>query len=745
MSQRTSPPQLSFSSGEMSPLLRSRPDYQAVQTGLARCNGFLPLRQGGITRAPGSLFDGHTRSDAPGRLLSFVFAENDALTLEMTDGIMRVWRYGALVETGGAPYELAIPYDEAAIARLNWVQSADVIYLADGVLPIQRLARKALDDWEIGPAEFPEGPFRVPNGDESHVIEASAATGTVTLTASDPLFAADHVGSLLRLEPEAFDDIAVWTGMQPVADVPLGTLLRFDGNIYELIAGSSTGFNPPVHEKGDEKTDHKEGTVFRFISDGVGVVRITAITDATTATAEVVRRLPPPVVADGTWVWSEGAWSARYGYPAVLEIHDQRLVAAATPSEPRTMWFSAAGDFSDMAPGIEADDPFVYTIAGESTVNRILWLARGRAGLHIGALGEEYSVRSDTRGQVVGPTTARFGKDSGIGSRAARPIVPDGNPIFISRDGRRVVEIGYVFEVDGNRHRELSLRADHLGRPGFREIVWQDAPVPMAWLRRGDGTLAAMTHDPGEDVLGWAPCSVAGGFVESIAVTPDACGSRDVLTMIVRREIEGETRRFVERQAPVWILDREGCSAGAVHLFAAAVFDVDPPRETFVVPHLSGRTVHAWTDQGRFGPVTLDDGPDPELVLPQAVSRCVVGLFDETHLAETFDIVAAAPDGSSIGRRKRLHGRGGVSLLDSCAGRVKVIEREFAQPERTPWAETRLIKRPVGSGDAEPVTGVSPLPLPSGHAEEIALRFRPEGGAPLTILAVVPTVQEGGV
>ena len=33
--------------------------------------------------------------------------------------------------------------------------------------------------------------------------------------------------------------------------------------------------------------------------------------------------------------------------------HDQRLAAAATPAEPRTVWFSAIGDYADFLDGVE--------------------------------------------------------------------------------------------------------------------------------------------------------------------------------------------------------------------------------------------------------------------------------------------------------------------------------------------------------------------------------------------------------
>ncbi|WP_010139741.1 hypothetical protein [Oceanicola sp. S124] len=50
-----------------------------------------------------------------------------------------------------------MPCDQAAIDRLSWTQAADVIYLADGILPVQKLSRFALDNWTIVPASFATG------------------------------------------------------------------------------------------------------------------------------------------------------------------------------------------------------------------------------------------------------------------------------------------------------------------------------------------------------------------------------------------------------------------------------------------------------------------------------------------------------------------------------------------------------------------------------------------------------------
>jgi hypothetical protein len=457
----------------------------------------------------------------------------------------------------------------------------------------------------------------------------------------------------------------------------------------------------------------------------------------------VVQTLPNAVVTSPTYRWSEGAWSARYGYPSSIEIFDQRLCAAATPNEPRTLWFSTAGDFSDFAPGAEADSSFAYAIAGDETVNRILNLVRGATGLHILALGEEYSTRSDSRAQVIGPTTTIFSTNSKRGSHTARPVAPDGNPMFITRDRRRLIMMNYSFEADANRPVILSRASQHLGNAFFEQIVWQSSPEPMAWIRRASGDLAVMIFDAAEEVLGWATVTLAGGFCESLAVTPNADGTADEVMMIVRRTINDATVRFVETMTPIFgLLSGQQPISEACHFFAA--LEVTPPSPTvsFTVPHLVGQPVYAWTDVGQFGPIIVP--LDGQITLPIPAAHAFIGLFDDTHYAETLDVQAAAADGNTMGRRKRLHAQFGIGLHNTAQGLIQVVERDFAQAERVGDRRT-LVPQAVATTLGQAAwSGVHQVPEPSGHASELAIRFFPFGGAPLTVTAVIPIVQEAG-
>jgi hypothetical protein len=738
---RTSPPQFSFSSGEIDPLLHRRNDYQRFQSGLATCRGFLPLAQGGFTRAPGTLHRGQTFQDRPAVLVPFVFADNDAMVLEFTNLRLRFWRYGALIESApGVPYEIASPYNTAALENLRWKQSADVIYLCDGSRPVHRLARQALDSWTLDPLTFDSGPFRVQNLTKSRTLQASDVTGSITLTASWPLWQAGHVGSLIMLTATDLTAVPLWTSSEAVA---VNQRRRYENNIYRLTmtTGPDVGTNPPIHLEGEALSDND--TKWKFLSDEVGIVRITSITSGTVAQAEVLRTLSPGCVDDPTYRWSEGAWSDIYGYPAALEMYDQRLVFAATASEPRSIWFSTVADFSDFLPGTEADAAFAYTLSGEGSINRILNLRQGRNGLHIFALGEEYSTRAESRGQVIGPTNAVFGLDGSMGASLAQPIAPYGDPVFISRDKGSVVQIAYAAQSDANEELRLSRPSQHLGAEGFEQLVWQNAPEPMAWVRRSSGDLAAMLYDPSEQVLGWAVVSVADGFVRSLVVTPEPNGRGDIVTLCVRRTIGGAPIHMIEELAPIYgVLNGTEPLTAAVHLYSAIQWDLVTPRASFNIPHLEGRQVYAWTDQGEFGPFVVPTAAP--VVLPVDVSQATIGLFDDSHYVETLDVQAAIPDGHSAGRQKRILSGCAVALHRTGQLEMRTVERDFGVPPRVSSPVHKLVPRGVALNLTAAFSGWAKAETPGGNAREVALRFYPYHGAPATVLAVVPTVKEGG-
>lgn len=817
-----------MSSGEIDPLLHHREDFQRWQTGLAVCAGFVPLRQGGVTRAPGTTYRGTTKSSAVARRVPFIFAQNDAVELEFTDLTMRVWRYGSLVMDGASPYELTTPFAEADLPNITWAQDADVMYLADGRNPLQQLSRAALDDWTIADAALEAGPFQAQNLDEAKTVqcvitassivapwvsgesltigdkrsyglavyeyrgtgatEGSATDGVVGTSppahtsgtvgylvsgsdyafwlhdaSSDPsditsvdlagtgdIFTSDHVGALLMLAPEDWTQIAIWVGNATVA---AGELIRFDGNVYQVGALSggvpqftsgtvNTGTNPPVHDEGTVRTTASSPTVYRHVSTETGIVRITSVTDANTAAADVVRAVPQPCFDDPSYRWSIGAWNDLYDHPRLLAWFEQRLFAAGDDSAPRTVYASEQGAFRSFLPGAFATSSFTYDIGGAGSRNAITWLIEGKRGVYIGSQGEVRRGYSET-GEPIGPETFKVQVVSRVGAAPILPVTPLGWPIYISRDGKRLIEVRFDLRAAGFDEMaplDLSLPSQHLGAPGFEQIVWQTGAIERGWLRRGDGSLAVLIYDPDQDVLGWAPVTVAGGVVEDMCVTPSSDGARDVVTLTVRRTLDGATVRAVEEMADnTDVLQGAAPLADAHHAFCAVVETADPATDSFTAPHLAGETVAAWTDQGGFE--NIEVAADGTLSLGLPVTQAVIGLLDETHQCRTLPMRAAAVDGDSRGRKRQLRNGSALMATATAGGTVRTVERNTGED----WHQgDSQILFDVPLLDPLPVdrSGILPLTVTSGWADEVALQWEPAGLAPLTVTGVVANIDE---
>lgn len=128
--------------------------------------------------------------------------------------------------------------------------------------------------------------------------------------------------------------------------------------------------------------------------------------------------------------------------------------------------------------------------------------------------------------------------------------------------------------------------------------------------------------------------------------------------------------------------------AEANHAFAGAVFIPSQPTTEFALPRLIGETVYAWTDEGQYDPIVVP--PLWIVTLDAPVLRATIGLFDASHYAETLDIQAAAPDGSTMGRTKRLNSKIGVGLTappKACCKRSSAtLHRQSAWVMRRTWS-----------------------------------------------------------
>lgn len=94
--------QTNLTAGELSPQLEARLDFNKYQNGAELLRNFVVRATGGVTRRAGSYFISEVYdSDQVTTLVPFIFSQDQAYILELSNGIMRIYRNRRLLKTTG--------------------------------------------------------------------------------------------------------------------------------------------------------------------------------------------------------------------------------------------------------------------------------------------------------------------------------------------------------------------------------------------------------------------------------------------------------------------------------------------------------------------------------------------------------------------------------------------------------------------------------------------------------------------
>ena len=150
------PIQDTFVRGEISPRLHARASLDLYRAALSQCTNLVTLPHGGIRKRGGSYFVNEVKTSAKAtRGIPFIFSSDQAYCLEFGDQYIRVYAYGARVGT----VEVSTPYLEADLFELDYVQSADQMWISHRNYPLKVLTRTAHTSWALTDFEFLDGPY----------------------------------------------------------------------------------------------------------------------------------------------------------------------------------------------------------------------------------------------------------------------------------------------------------------------------------------------------------------------------------------------------------------------------------------------------------------------------------------------------------------------------------------------------------------------------------------------------------
>lgn len=495
--------QRSFAGGEIAPALYGRVDQAKYATGLKTCENFLVQRHGGAANRPGLQFVAEVKDSATRcRLLKFVFNDEQTYVIEAGHEYFRFIRWGGQLEDPpGTPYEIATPYAAADLPRLQYVQSGDVVTIVHRNYRPRDLSRFGHTDWTLTPVSTvpsiatPTGVTVTAGGSGSQVFryrvtalaedtyEESAPSAIASVTAAAPTAAAPHT--------------IKWTAVAGAAEY----------YVYKELNG-----------------------VYGYVGTAVG----TEFRD-TNIIPDVNLCAPEP----------QDLFTDTGDYPATVMYFQQRKWYGNTLNNPEKLWASRSASYNSFSTRrpLQADDALALTIAGRQ-VNEIRGMVDlGR--LVVFTSGAEYFLDGDADG-VLRPGYHWPRAQTYNGSGWLPPLVVGDTALYLQARGSIVRDLGYQMEgLDRVGSNDLTIFATHLFN-GYQIEEWDYAQVPnsIVWAVRDDGTLLGLTYVRDHRVWGWHRHVTDGAF-ESVVVVPE--GHEDVLYCIVRRTINGQPRRYIER------------------------------------------------------------------------------------------------------------------------------------------------------------------------------------------------------
>lgn len=733
---KSSPIIENFNTGELSPLIAGRVGFEKYPNGASLLENFIPTTQGPNVRRAGTRFVGEVKDSADKVLLvPFEFSVEQAYMLEFGDLYVRFYTWdaitkvrGILESSPGVPVEVVTPYSAADLynadgtPRLRFAQSGDFLYLTHSLHKQRILQRLTATSFSLTEYSPKGGPWKSLN-DTATTVYASAETGSVTLTASAAVFQAGHVGALFYLESRDVNAIPAWeVGKSIVSNVRR----RSDGKTYEAISTGTTGTNRPVHTEG-ALTDGDPGVGWEFRDPGYGYVLITAFTSSTVVTATVIDRLPSQVVSSGlaTTRWAYSEWSDVEGWPSDVTFYRERLWFGKR----QMAWGSVAADFTDFSPRsfgqVTADMAITVTLSS-GKINDIQWMVPDR-DLVIGTAGGEFAVGELTNGEPLGPTNRRSRIMSQFGSRAIPPIKNVEALLFIQRSGLKARETYYDFASDGYKSSDATVLAEHITRTGVTQMTFAPDPDQIVWAVRADGLLLGFTWNNEQAVRGWHRHPIGGeGEVETIAVMPAAEGDRSELWMVVKRTIDGSTKRYVEYLERAYRTGDEQTSQ--FYVDSGLTYTGSATTTITGLDHLEGATVSVLVN-GAPHPNVVVTGGEIELQLEATIAQ--IGLPCPARY-RSMRLEAGARDGTSQGKTKRIS-KVVIRLDNTGGGKYGPLQAGGAM-------DTLQLRRASDAMDqpAPLFTGDKVVSWPNGYDLDAYLGFEIDQPVAATLVALMP-------
>jgi len=554
----------SFSSGEISPEMAGRIDDSKYQQGAATMRNFIAKPQGPAENRPGFFFVKEVKdSTKQTRLIPFRFNVSQTMVIEMGHEYFRFHTLGATLQyTDGAAWSTSTNYSIGDIAKHNGVNYyAKIAHLGNATTPLDTAV------WYPLPSDMT---YEIPSPyQESELFDIKFVQSSDVMT----LVHANHPPSELRrygatnwqfINIDFSAAISAPTIASVVAYVPSSASVNadtYESHTYVVTAIASDG----VRESGASSASTVSNNIFvtgakntitwnkvtgalryRVYKEQGGLYGFIGEKDDTSGNPNTISIVDNNIAPDFaiTPPRYETIFSGTNNFPNAVSYFEQRRVFAGTNNQPQTIFMTRSGTESDMSfkLPIRDDDRIVFQVAAREA-NRIKHIVPLTQLLFMTEAAEwrVTSVNSD----AITPTSVAVKPQSYVGANNTQPVIVNNTMVYIASRGGHARELGYNWQQNGFITGDLSIRAAHLF-DGFdiTDMSLAKAPTPIVWMISTNGKLIGLTYVPEQQVGAWHQHDTDGTFE---SVTTVAEGNVDAVYCVIKRTINGVTKRYIER------------------------------------------------------------------------------------------------------------------------------------------------------------------------------------------------------
>ena len=606
--------QPSFTAGALAPSLWARVDLAKYNTGLKTALNVFIHPHGGASNRPGLEFIREVKNSANfARLIPFQFNTEQSYELEFGHNYFRVFRDGGVILSGAVPYEVVTPYAHNHVADLVFIQEADVMYICHPEYPVRKLARLADNNWTLTVVTF---------------APSQAAPGAPV--ASTPGSTVGRPGYTATTYTYRVAAISGETGEESLPSPPSNTVtndLTIDGGINRITWTAVAGAGRYIIYKLDNGIYGYIGGTSGLSFDDQNIV---------------------PDLAD-TPQSARNPFNSAGNYPRCATFIEQRLAFASTNNDPQAVWMSQPANYENFgySSPSKASDAVTFRIKARQ-VNEIRSMLAVK-GLMLLSSGAEWIVSGGSQSDAITPSSIKIDNQGYRGAATVQPVVVGNTVLFAQDRGGVIRDFSYEFAQDSFTGKDLTVLARHLfENKSIKAWAYAQAPHSIMWVILDDGSLVSLTYMKEHDVWGWTHHESAGAIFEDVSVIAE--GQEDVPYFIVRRTINGQTKRYIERLHSRWFEAIED----AFFVDCGLTYEGPPIATLTGLGHLEGQAVVALADGNVMRSLTVTGGA---VTLQNPASKIHIGLPMVAALQTLdLDLGNVAGLGTIQGRKKSVSG-----------------------------------------------------------------------------------------